>query len=154
MNRDFAEMLAALLAAKAEFLVVGAYAMAVHARPRATGDIDLWVNPTPENAPRVWSALEAFGAPLERLRPEELQSNDLIFQIGVPPSRVDILTGISGLTFAEAWPDRVTVVVEGHNVPVLGRAALLRNKAAAGRPRDLADIAELLAQDERGGSKG
>lgn len=145
MNRDFAEILASFSAANVEFLVVGAYAVAVHGRPRATGDLDIWVNPTPENAARVWRALTEFGAPLDQLRLEDFSSADLVFQMGVPPSRIDILTGISGVSFSEAWPERVTVTVEGSAVPVLGRAALLRNKRAAGRPRDLADLAELEA---------
>jgi len=147
MNRDFAEILASFSAANVEFLVVGAYAVAVHGRPRATGDLDIWVNPTPENAVRVWKALTVFGAPLDQLRMEDLSSADLVFQMGLPPSRIDVLTGISGVTFAEAWPDRVAIMVEGTEVPVLGRAALLRNKAAAGRPRDLADLAELQERD-------
>lgn len=145
MNRDFVEMLAALSAARAEYLVVGAYAVAVHGRPRATGDLDLWVDPTAANARRVWAALESFGAPLDQLRPSDLERHDLVFQIGVPPGRIDVLTGISGVAFAEAWVDRVTIRIESLDVPVLGREALLRNKRAAGRPRDLADIAELEA---------
>ncbi len=148
MNRDFAEILASFSAANVEFLVVGAYAVAVHGRPRATGDLDIWINPTPENAARVWRALQEFGAPLNQLRLEDFSSDDLVFQMGVPPSRIDVLTGISGVTFPEAWPDRVTIMVEGTEVPVLGRAALLRNKAAAGRPRDLADLAELQSDQE------
>ena len=145
MNRDFDEMLAALSAAGAEFLVVGAHAVAVHGRPRATGDMDLWVRPTADNAARVWQALVAFGAPLTQLTPADLARPDVVFQIGVPPSRIDVLTGISGVSFDEAWPRRVTVTVEGRTVPVLGREDLIRNKKASGRPRDLADVAELEA---------
>jgi hypothetical protein len=143
MNRDFVEMLAALSAAGAEFLVVGAHAVAVHGRPRATGDLDLWVRPSPENAARVWRALAEFGAPLTDLKPADLESSDLIYQIGVPPARIDLLTGISGVTFDEAWPRRVLVPVAGQQVAVLGREDLIQNKRASGRPRDLADVAEL-----------
>jgi hypothetical protein len=109
MNRDFAEILAALSAAGVEFLVVGAYAMAAHGVPRATGDIDIWVRPTPENADRVLSALRAFGAPLFDLTREDLLRPDVVFQIGVALSRIDILTGITGVGFEDAWRNRLTV---------------------------------------------
>lgn len=145
MNRDFVEMLSALHVAGADYLVVGAYALAAHGLPRATGDLDLWVRPTPDNARRVHAALHAFGAPLADLTVDDLVSPDLVFQIGVAPARIDILTGVSGLRFEEAWPGRITVRIASLDVPVLGREALLRNKRAAGRPRDLADIAELEA---------
>lgn len=145
MNRDFVEMLAALSEAGAEFLVVGAHAVAVHGRPRATGDLDLWVRPTADNAARVWKALAAFGAPLATLTPADFVRPDLVFQIGLPPARIDVLTGISGVAFDEAWPRRVLVTVSGQAVAVLGREDLLKNKKSAGRPRDLADVAELEA---------
>lgn len=146
MNRDFVEMFAALSAAGAEYLVVGAYALAVHGRPRATGDLDIWVRATTENARRVWAALEAFGAPLRDLTLEDLSSGDLVYQIGIAPARIDVLTGLTAVAFDEAWPSRVTVTVEGVAVPVIGRAELIRNKRALGRPRDLADVAELEAE--------
>jgi predicted nucleotidyltransferase len=143
MNRDFVEMLAALSEAGAEFLVIGAHAVAVYARPRATGDLDIWVRPSPENAKRVWAALAAFGAPLHELTPDDLVADDLVFQIGVAPSRIDLLTTIGGVTFADAWPRRGTVDLWGLRVPVIGRDDLILSKKAAGRPRDLADLAEL-----------
>lgn len=143
MNRDFNEMLSALSAAGADYLIVGAHALAVHGRPRATGDLDIWVRPTPDNARRVWKALQAFGAPLDQLRVEELAERDLVYQIGVAPARIDIMTGISGLEFEDAWPGRISVRLADLDVPVIGREALVRNKRSAGRPRDLADIAEL-----------
>jgi hypothetical protein len=143
MNPDFLEMLSALSAAGAEFLVVGAHALAVHGRPRATGDLDLWVRPTAENADRVYAALRRFGAPLHDLRSGELASPDLVFQIGVEPARIDLLTSISGVTFEEGWATRMTVPIGGLQVPVIGRDRLIQNKRAAGRPRDLADLADL-----------
>ncbi len=148
MNRDFVEMLSALHDAGAEFLIVGAHAVAAHGRPRATGDLDIWVRPTPENADRVWSALHAFGAPLADLTRQDLTSADLVFQIGVVPARIDIMTGVSGVGFDEAWAERVTLRLSGLEVPVIGREALIRNKRAAGRPRDLADVAELEGEQE------
>ncbi len=145
MNRDFAEMLSALSEAGAEFLVVGAHALAAHGTPRATGDLDIWVNSTSENAARVLTALRAFGAPLADLTVDDLTKPDTVFQIGVVPSRVDILSGVSGVRFEDAWPRRIVLVIEGIDVPVLGRADLIANKRASGRPRDLLDI-ELLGE--------
>lgn len=143
MNRDFAEMLCALSEAGAEFLIVGAHALAAHGVPRATGDLDVWVNPTPANAQRVLEALAAFGAPLGDLTLDDLTKPDTVFQIGVVPSRVDILTGLSGIEFEEAWPRRIVLDLDGTQAPVLGREDLVRNKRATGRPRDLADLDSL-----------
>lgn len=140
MNRDFVDMLSALSEAGAEFLVVGAHALAAHGTPRATGDLDLWVRPSEENARRVWSALIRFGAPLVGLREADLTEPDLVIQFGVPPVRIDLLTSVSGLTFESAWPERMEVEIDGLTVPVLGRRALIENKRAAGRPKDLADL--------------
>jgi len=147
MNRDFLDMLLALRGAGADYLVVGAHAVAVHARPRATGDLDIWVRPTPENARRVWKALEDFGAPLEQLRPDDLVSDDLVFQIGVAPGRIDILTNIGSVEFEEAWGNRVSVDLEGLSIPIIGRQELIRAKKETGRPRDLADVAELEGRE-------
>jgi hypothetical protein len=147
MNPDFVEMLSALRDAGAEYLVVGAHALAAHGRPRATGDLDLWVRPTAENARRVHAALRAFGAPLTDLTVDDLAAPDVVFQIGVEPARIDILTSVSGLEFGDAWPGRARVRIAHLDVPVIGREALIRNKRAAGRPRDLADLAELEADE-------
>ena len=146
MNRDFIEMLAALCAADVDFLLVGAHALAVHGVPRATGHLDLWVRPTPENAPRVWQALLAFGAPLADLKVEDLHAPDLVYQIGLAPCRIDLLTSISGVDFDTAWSNRLEIPVEGLKISCLGRHDFVRNKQAAGRPRDLADIAMLEAE--------
>jgi len=151
LNRDYNDILSALCAEGAEFLVVGAYAVGVHGIPRATGDIDIWVRPTSENARRVMRALKRFGAALLDLTEEDLATADTVFQMGVAPSRIDVITGISGVTFDQAWPSRVTVAIEGLTVPVIGRDDLLRNKAASGRPKDLADLAALgVAQVAKG----
>lgn len=149
MNRDFAETWAALSDAGAEYLVVGAHAMAAHGRPRATGDLDVWVRPTPENARRTWRALLAFGAPVGDLTIEDLALPDLVFQMGVAPCRIDVLTAIDGVGFEEAWAGRFETRVGDLVVPVLGRRELLRNERAAGRPKDLADVAWLEEPDPR-----
>ena len=144
MNRDFAEMLSRLIAAGAEFLIVGAYAVAAHGIPRATGDLDLWVRPTPENAQRVWKALVEFGAPLHDLSLEDLSIPGTVFQIGLPPSRIDLLTELTGMTFDIAWQRRANLEIEGIALPLISREDLIRNKSAVGRPQDLADVQRLL----------
>jgi hypothetical protein len=140
MNPDFVDLLRAFTAADVRFLVVGAYALAVHARPRATGDLDIWVEATPENASRVMRALAAFGAPLHQLSEEDFAGPGVTYQIGVPPGRIDILTELTSLTFAEAWPDRVSRAFGDLQVDFIGRDAFIRNKRATGRTKDLADI--------------
>lgn len=145
LNPDFHDMLSALCEEKAEFLIVGAYALAAHWHPRATGDIDVWVRRSDDNAKRVWRALVRFGAPLADLKLEDLKTSDLIFQIGVEPRRIDIVTSITAVEFDEAWPDRKEVEIERLKITVIGRSHLLKNKKALGRPQDLADVAWLEA---------
>jgi hypothetical protein len=144
---DFAEMLSELSASGAEYLVVGAHAVGVHVLPRATKDFDIWVRPTLDNAERVWQALLRFGAPLEELTVNDLATPGLVFQMGRPPHRIDIITRISGVAFEEAWPNRVTVTMGGVDCPVIGRADLIRNKRASARPQDLVD-ADLLSRHQ------
>lgn len=148
MNADFTDMLSELSAEGAEFLVVGAHALAAHGHPRATGDLDIWVRPTQENAARVWRALARFGAPLAGLSKDDLSDPDVVFQIGLQPRRIDILTSITGVTWEEASGERVLIEVGGILLPFIGRAALLRNKRAAGRPKDLADAFALEGGEE------
>ncbi len=143
MNQDFVDLLAAFLRAEVRFLVVGAYAFAVHARPRATGDLDVWIEPTAENASRAMVALQAFGAPLHQVSEQDFTQPDIVFQIGVAPRRIDLLTGLTGITFDEAWADRTEHAIGDLVVPFLGRATLIRNKRATGRPQDLADLSYL-----------
>lgn len=145
MNPDFEALLEELNAAEALYMVVGAYALALHSRPRATGDLDLWVEPTPENAARVHRALEAFGAPLGAISVADLSQPDLVYQIGVPPRRIDLLTSLSGLSFAKAWPNRVRASLGRTECSFIGRDDLVTNKRAVGRPRDLADLDDLGA---------
>jgi hypothetical protein len=148
MNRDFRDLLRALCDAEARFLVVGAYAVSYHAEPRATGDLDIWVEATPDNAARVHAALRAFGAPLAELSEQDLVSPDLVFQIGVPPRRIDIMSGITGVTFADAWDGRVEASYSGVRFPLIGRDALLKNKRALGRPKDILDV-EMLTRSTK-----
>ena len=142
MNEDFQDLLIELVEGGVRFLVVGAYAMAVHGVPRATGDIDIWISREPSNAERAWIALQRFGAPVEQLGValEDLQTPGMVVQIGQPPRRIDLLTDLSGLDFDEAWKNRTMHSVGAFNVPFLGRDDLIRNKRASGRPKDLADL--------------
>lgn len=144
MNRDFAEMLRLLAAENVDFLVVGGYAVAGHGVPRATGDIDLWVRPTEANALRLWRALAAFGAPRSRLSPKSFTEPDVVYQIGLPPNRIDFLTSIDGVEFDVAWPERVRCNVDDVEFSLLSLKHLLANKRATGRPQDLADVARLM----------
>jgi hypothetical protein len=146
LNPDFRDILSAFNAERVEYLVVGAYALAAHGLPRATGDIDLWVRPSPENAERVWRALAQFGAPLDQLSRSELTAPDIVVQIGVAPRRIDVLTSIDGVEFECAWSERLLASVDGITLPVIGRRHLAENKRAAGRPQDLADIRRLEAE--------
>jgi hypothetical protein len=136
-------MLSALSEAGAEFLVVGAHALAVHGFPRATGDLDIWVRPTQENANCVWQAIAKYGAPHRNLVLEDFSIPNTVFRIGVAPNRIDILTSIDGVNFDEAWTDRQRTTVDGQSFFVIGRNQLLKNKKAAGRPKDLIDAAWL-----------
>lgn len=142
---EFVEMLSALFAEGARFLVVGGYAVGVHHVPRATKDLDLLIARDPRNAKRVLRALDAFGAPRRGLTVADLTSPDLVFQIGVAPCRIDLLTSISGVEFEDAWNDRIEATLPNLDVPVpvIGKATLLQNKRAAGRPQDLVDVANM-----------
>jgi hypothetical protein len=142
VNDDFLDLLDCLLRAGARFLVVGAHAMAVHGVPRATGDLDVWVDHDPSNAERVWKALMGFGAPVREIgvRRQDLETPGMVIQIGLPPRRIDLLTRVSGLGFGQAWPNRTLHAVGALEVPFLGRDDLIRNKRASGRSKDVADL--------------
>lgn len=146
MTEDWFDMIVALMDADARFMVVGAHALAIHGVPRATQDLDVWIDPHPANTPRVMRALAGFGAPVGDLKvtEEDLQRPDTVIQLGLPPNRIDLLTSVSGIReFEDAWRTRVAHEVHGRTVPFIGREALITNKLAAGRPRDLADAAQL-----------
>ncbi len=148
MNRDFSDLLSAFNAQRVDYLIVGAHALAAHGHVRATKDLDVWVRPDQENAGRVLRALADFGAPIQGLSQSDLSRPGLIFQIGVPPLRIDVITDIDGIDFATAWPERVMTSFGSVPVAVLSRRHLITNKRAAGRLQDLADV-ERLEQDNR-----
>jgi len=143
INPDFRDLFAALNAAQARYLLVGGYALAIHAVPRFTKDLDVWVDPTADNAERVVEALRQFGAPLAALTGADLARPGLIYQIGIPPNRIDILTAIDGVVFEAAWPARLLTTYGDQPVAVIGRADLIRNKRATGRAQDALDAAVL-----------
>lgn len=145
--RDQRDLLRALHQTRARYLVVGAHALALHGPVRATGDLDLWIEPASSNAERVFQALVAFGARVEShgLRPEDLAAPGLVYQIGVPPGRVDLMTSLTGLEFEDAWARRVEVRIAEIPIPHPGRADFVRNKRAIGRPKDRLDL-ELLGE--------
>ncbi|MGH8675685.1 MAG: hypothetical protein ACREVG_15410 [Burkholderiales bacterium] len=140
MSPDFKDLLSEFNARGVEYLVVGAHALAAHGRVRATGDLDVWVRPEAANAGRVMEALVEFGAPLHDLTIEDLRRPGTIFQIGVAPLRIDILTDIDAVEFDEAWSSRFVAQFAGETVPVLSVPLLIRNKRAVGRAQDLADV--------------
>lgn len=140
MNPDFVDLLRAFAAADVRFLIVGAYALAHHGRPRATGDLDIWVDATPDNAQRVMRALAAFGAPLSDITESDFSRPGVVFQIGVPPGRLDILTELTRVSFADAWAARESGRFGELTVDFIGRETFIRNKRATGRAKDLGDI--------------
>jgi predicted nucleotidyltransferase len=151
LNQDFRDMLDALVHEHVEFLIIGAHALAAYGLPRATGDLDIFIRPTPDNARCVMEALRRFGAPLSAHHVEErdFQVPGNVYQIGLPPRRIDLLTQISGVTFEEAMAEHLTIVIAGHEIRFIGRDALIKNKRAAARDKDLVDVAAL----ERGAAR-
>jgi hypothetical protein len=140
MSPDFRDLLSEFNARGVEYLVVGAQALAAYGRVRATGDLDVWIRPEPSNAKRVMQALAAYGAPLHDLTVEDLSRPGTIFQIGVPPLRIDVLTAIDAVKFDDAWGSRFAAEFAGIAVCVLSVQHLIRNKRAVGRTQDVADV--------------
>jgi hypothetical protein len=142
---DAGDLLRSFAEAGVEYVVVGAHALAAHGLPRATADFDVLVRPSPDNARRVIAALQAFGAPLRThgVDVHDFEQPGTVYQLGLPPLRIDVLTKISGVDFDEAWQSRITVAIADQTVHVLGRDALIKNKRATGRRKDLLDVEAL-----------
>lgn len=148
LAQDFDEFFGWLIAREVEFLVVGAYALAFHGVPRFTGDIDVFIRPTMGNAERLIAALAAFGFPsATELRPEQVTDPSRIIQMGVEPVQIHVMCDISGVTWGEAWAGRETGRCGSHELPFIGRSDFVRNKRAAGRLKDLADLEALGGED-------
>jgi predicted nucleotidyltransferase len=143
LNSDYKDMLQALLDNGVKFLLVGAYAMGAHGYPRATGDIDIWVEPSAENSERVYRSMAAFGAPLHEIDKTTFATPGVVFQIGVAPRRIDIISAISGIGFDDAHQRRQIVEMEGLSVPMLSLGDLIKNKRATGRDKDRLDADQL-----------
>lgn len=152
MNDDFRDLLAAFQDAGVRFIVVGAHAMAIHGVPRATGDLDVWLECTEANAGRAWQALSVFGAPVEALgvTRDDLHRPGTVVQLGLPPRRIDLLTRITGVEFGDAWERRVDQDLEGRPVAYLGLPDLVANKRATGRAQDLVDVSLLEVDSGKG----
>ncbi|HEV8231003.1 MAG TPA: hypothetical protein VGQ75_01530 [Thermoanaerobaculia bacterium] len=140
LNPHFSDLLSEFNAARVRYLVVGAHVLSYYGRPRTTGDLDIWVEPSPENAERV---LGEFGAPLEGVSPEDFWTPGTVFQIGIVPSRIDVLTSITGVTFPTAWRQRKRGRYGELPISLLSERDFIRNKRAVGQTRDLADAEEV-----------
>ena len=145
LNEDYREMLHVLLDHEVRFLVVGAYAMGAYGYPRATGDFDLWVDTSAENAKRIYASLAEFGAALDEISEETFTEEGIVFQIGVAPRRIDIITHIDGVCFNDAYETREDIEVDGLIIPFISKQNLIKNKRATGRPKDRLD-ADYLAK--------
>lgn len=142
-NRDFRDILQCLNDAGAKYLIVGAYAVIYHTEPRYTKDLDIWVEPTTENAQKVWNALLKFSAPLQDLTMADLSNPDVVFQMGVEPNRIDLIMDVEGLQFGEAWENRSVRQYEDQTVFVLSHDDITRAKKTTGRDQDLLDVKNL-----------
>ena len=143
LNEDYKDMLQSLSAHEVKFLIVGAYALAAYGYPRATGDFDIWVEASPENSKKILSSLISFGSPTSELTEITFMQKGIIFQIGVAPRRIDLITHIDGVDFNNAYPSRTTIVMEGLNLPFISKENLIKNKKSTGRDKDLVDVKHL-----------
>jgi len=143
LSEDYSDMLRALSEEKVEYLLVGAHAVGAHGIPRATGDMDFWVAPTPQNAIAVYRALARYGAPVAQISPRDFEASGIVYQIGVPPHRIDIITSLTGLDFSSAYARAVDVVYFGFEIRVPCIEDLITNKKATGRLKDLVDVEAL-----------
>jgi hypothetical protein len=148
LNRDFKEFVASFNAHGVEYLVVGGYALAAYGRPRYTGDIDLWINPTADNAQRVLAALSDFGFASLPITVQDLTTPSNVIQLGYPPRRIDLLTSIDGVAFEAGHARRQTVSIDDVALPLIGLADFKANKRASGRAQDLADLEALGDSEE------
>lgn len=140
VNKDFREFLQLLNEHEVQYLVVGGYAVAFHGHPRYTRDMDIWVGPTPENAGKVLAALKHFGFGSVNVKAEDFQKPDVVIQLGYPPNRLDLLTTLTGVDFTECYEHRISATVDGMTINFIDMESLKRNKRAAGRAQDLADL--------------
>ena len=143
MNSDFKELLKIFNKEKVKYLIIGGYAVAKHSEPRYTKDLDIWISNTRENAERVYYALKEFGAPLTDITTEDFTVPTLVFQMGIEPSRIDILMGLKELNFDDCWKRRATAIIGNIEMYFISIDDLITNKRIAGRPQDLRDVETL-----------
>jgi hypothetical protein len=143
VNQDFKDLFNIFNLEAVEYIIVGAHAAIFFSEPRYTKDIDIWINPTRENAEKTRKALEIFGAPLENISVDDFTNRDLVYQIGIEPNRIDILMDIAGVNFSEAQLRAVKSTYGGISVNILSRADLILSKRTVGRKQDLLDIERL-----------
>lgn len=142
-SQDFKEFVELLIKHKAEYLIVGGYAVGVHGHPRYTGDLDIWLNPTPENAERILACVNEFGFASFGLTTNDFTKEGNIIQLGYPPLRIDLLTQIDGVAFYECYQNKMQIEIDDLLVNFIGYKDLLKNKKESGRLRDLDDINNL-----------
>lgn len=143
MNSDFKDLLSAFAKAEVRYLIIGGYAVSKHSEPRYTKDLDIWIDNSKENAERVFSALKSFGAPLHDVSVDDFSVPTLVYQIGIEPSRIDILMGLTDMSFEECWQRRETASVAEIPIEFISLNDLIDNKMRAGRPQDLIDVEKL-----------
>jgi len=143
LNEDYKDMLQTLLDNEVKFLIVGAYALAAYGYPRATGDFDIWIEASAENSKKILSSLTSFGAPTLGLTGKTFMEKGIVFQIGIAPRRIDLITHIDGVDFSDAYPSRKTIIIEGLNLPFISKENLIQNKKSTGRDKDLVDVKHL-----------
>ena len=149
LNPDYRDMVECLLREGVDFMLVGGYAVALHGWPRTTFDIDFWIMANPENAKAVMRAITSFGAPLMGLTEADFHRPGMVFQIGTEPQRIDIISAVDGLDYADAALRAVTMNVDGLEIKVVSLDDLIVNKRASGRPKDIADAVMLEKLKER-----
>jgi hypothetical protein len=143
LAKDLKEFIELLNSREVEYVITGAYALAYHGIPRYTGDVDLFIRPSRENAGRMARVIEEFGFGTLGLTAADFAESERVIQLGVAPNRIDVLTTLTGVTFEEVWESRVQGELDGIPVAFIGREEFIRNKRALGRPQDLADVAAL-----------
>jgi len=143
LDQDFEDFVALLNKHDVIYMVVGGYALAFHGKPRHTGDLDIWIEATAENAQKLVNVIAAFGMSSLGLTQHDFLENGVVTQIGYPPLRIDILNEIDGVSFIEAFPNKLIIDVDGLPVNYIGLDDLIRNKQATGRQRDVSDVSEL-----------
>ena len=149
LEEDFREFLELLTVNNVRFLIVGGFALAAHGLPRATDDIDIWVWMEDGNARALKRALDDFGFSSLEIDQADFLRPDLTIQLGYSPDRIDLMTSISGVDFEDAWERRIIATLDGVDFPVIGKADLVANKWALGRPQDLVDLMKLIRQAQR-----